>query len=261
MFIGNNNREPPSPATLFFTRAAFRRLGLPLPEQRHVLRTYDNSGLAFATPFGCVLRLSRTWQTLLRPDSTHILKPIGAIRNPFFTLEIFPGILCADAFGPEIVPAEPSGTADCMSLEKLKKRLKTEGINFFDAAERNVGYLPDSQGNIRLDDYVVLDMDAVIHFNAATAAVKKLISPPYKQTLTGQQDGTYKPLRELFKKAVQGNASMIDFWRGCHDARKQGILIPSWKNSPHLRITIAAERYESKLKTHAPLLPILEVAP
>lgn len=258
---------PPGTNMMRPTKAAFRQLLLPLPEEDQMRRTYDGSSLVFMNPFGCVLRVTSTWREYLRPKVPEILQPLGIIRGPLLTHEIFPGVLCLiDTYSKTEHPLPPQkipGTNLRKLVHNLRKNLADKNVEFWDPELRNAGFVPNPQGQILFENPVVIDMDAVEHFSLAIAAIKKLIHPLAVPPAPAPQETTYQPLRDLFKKAAEckdekdQSRFMTDFWQGCFKARQRGILVSSWMGSPSLPLKNTAQKYALQLETHPPLRAIL----
>ena len=150
-----------------------------------------------------------------------------------FRIELFPGI---------VTPIKDD------DVWTLQKKLKEDGIAFFDAAPFNAGYIPVSNTEFPDGIPVVIDMGCVRKLNRSTSVIRKLIDAA---TTKGRYDhlaqtSVFSDLYDAFARAwpksnVKPDQTRLkEAWNLCAQkknetitlasGRKQNILTADWQN-------------------------------
>lgn len=190
---------------------------LPLPDEGEYFDSNDSGFLVFLEREGLIVRIrSRDARTVVHP---YVLQPLATRHLGLLKVEFMPGV------------------APCPSEWKWEvalKKLKNDGIDFWDAGEDNTGTLPNGQP-------VVIDIGAVEKLSFSTTNIKNLLAlfrgtkeSAIKQKEKDAQAETYGSLRESVNEAWPEDQKAPDpqkfrsFLELCRTQKTKKILVSGW---------------------------------
>lgn len=215
------------------------KLGLPLPESHREFMAGTEGALLFLNKYGVVLRIERQQHpdgggdnfgfyeagdfSFERIDSNPwVLAPIATLTAGAAIIEICPGCHVE---------------GDINVNKDLQRKLRREGVDFWDDGLRNIGRVPVKTPSFPAGIPVVVDRLAVRELTQKVSPLKKALKDitgitrreekECKEAQTAEEN-LYRPLQESFAAAWPDRKKMKDFWALCVQYVANGGLVTGW---------------------------------
>lgn len=264
----NNNQAPPDDGLFYRSirsdmgqKTASRVLNvfnalfdLPVPNEGEFLQGTEGV-LVFSNILGIVIRVEQKdpkkgYRPFSREnDNPFILQPLASLSVEDCIIEICPGTYLGNK----------------TASNQLDHLLEQMGINPWDVAPRNCGFLPHPGSKEPSDFPVVIDRLAVNRLTEGALSIQEALT---ERNLTEDpQKALYTGLKAAFNKALSAPTTTAqkqgfrDCWQLCAQKTQEGVLVAGWgeeRMDDRFGKTGDAARYSKKYDQRSALQGIAE---